>query len=137
MNFWEVMITERIYHHFNLWEDYHNGMYCEDSKNRKHRVKAAADILGECSICKIAMQLVIDKWIYACEHNLSNPEINRRAWLGQAACSIYANVHEDETREAWGTLTNEQRQMANEIATKIIKKWLIDNDKNGQMSIFD
>jgi hypothetical protein len=69
------------------------------------------------------MEKVIAEWEIATEYNLSNAEINRKAWLGQAACCCYAGVHEDETREAWGLMTDAQRSEANRIAACIIKRW--------------
>jgi hypothetical protein len=128
----------RIWHHFDLWEDYHHGMYDEDREGRQERVLRAAEILGDPILCERAMRQVVTEWRFACEFNLSNAEINRRAWLGQAACSCYGGVHEDETREAWGLLSNEQRVQANNIATKIIKQWLTENDPavNRQISMF-
>ena len=131
------MIT-RIWHHYNLWEDYHHGMYDEDREGRQERVLRAAGILGDPDTCKKAMLKVIDEWPFATEFNLSNEEINRRAWLGQAACSCYGNVHEDETREAWGLLSNEQRVRANKIASAIIKAWVREHDEEArrQLTLF-
>lgn len=115
---------ERIFHHFNKWEDFHAGMYDENKEGRKERVKQAASILGTPSICRKAMEKVVSEWPIATEYNLSNAEINRKAWLGQAACSCYAGIHEDETREAWGIMTEAQRTEANRIAASIIKEWV-------------
>ena len=130
---------KRIYHHSNKWEDYHHGMYNEDKAARKERVQLAASILGNPAICEKAMRMVVDGWPIATEFNLSNASINRRAWLGQACCSIYAGVHEDETREAWGLLTVAQRTTANAIATAGIKEWLRkhENEHGMQISMFD
>ena len=131
---------KRIFHHFKYWEDFLHGMYNEDRNGRPARVQKAVSVLGVPETCEQAMQRVVEEWPIATEYNLSNAEINRRAWLGQAACSIWADVHEDETREAWGILTAEQRQMANAIATRIIKAWLRENDteaQTGQTSLFD
>ena len=137
MNYLKVMIT-RIWHHYELWEDYHNGMYSEDKEGRPERVRRAAEILGDPTLCNIAMRKVIAEWPIATEFNLSNAEINRRAWLGQAACSCYGGVHEDETREGWGLMTNDQRIRANLIATGIIKEWIREHDEeaNLQLSLF-
>ena len=115
---------ERIFHHYQKWEDFHAGMYNESKDGRAERVAAAAKILGTPSLCRKAMEKVIAEWKIAPEYNLSNAGINRKAWLGQAACSCYAGIHEDETREAWGIMTPEQRTEANRIAAEIIKKWL-------------
>ena len=130
---------ERIFHHYSLWEDYHAGMYNESKDNREERVKEAAKILGTPEICRAAMEKVISEWEKATEYNLSNAEINRKAWLGQAACSCYAGIHEDETREAWGIMTEAQRIEANRIAAAIIKKWLDkrDAETNPQISMFN
>ena len=115
---------ERIFHHYSKWEDFHAGMSDESKDGRPERVAEAAKILGTPNICRKAMEKVIAEWKIATEYNLSNAGINRKAWLGQAACSCYAGIHEDETREAWGVMTPEQRTEANRIAAEIIKKWL-------------
>lgn len=115
---------KRIYHNFSKWEDYHHGMYAEDSTGREIRVRLAVTILSNPGMCRRAMNMAVEHWRFAAEYNLSNENVNRRAWLGQAACSLYAGVHEDETREAWGLMKPEQRAKANEIATEIIKEWL-------------
>lgn len=130
---------ERIFHHYNLWEDYHARMYDENKDGRKERVLKAAYILGTPDICREAMEKVVAEWTIATEYNLSNAEINRKAWLGQAACSCYGGVHEDETREAWGIMTEAQRVEANRIAATIIKKWLHKREieETPQMMLFD
>lgn len=128
---------ERIFHHFSKWEDYHAGMYDESKDGREERVAEAARILGTPKICREAMEKVVSEWRIATEYNLSNAGINRKAWLGQAACSCYAGIHEDETREAWGIMTTAQRTEANRIAAEIIKKWLADNEPTDQISMFN
>lgn len=130
---------ERIFHHYDKWEDYHAGMYDEDKTDRQKRVFRAARILGSPILCRRAMEKVIAEWKIATEYNLSNAEINRKAWLGQAACCCFAGIHEDETREAWGLLSDRERVQANMIASDIIKRWLQEheheNDK--QMTFFN
>ena len=130
---------ERIFHHYNKWEDFHAGMYDECRDGRKERVLQAAAILGTPDICREAMEKVIAEWKFATEYNLSNAEINRKAWLGQAACCCYAGIHEDETREAWGIMTESQRIEANSIAASIIKRWLneMDQDAMPQLTLFN
>lgn len=130
---------QRIFHHYSLWEDYHAGMYDESKDGRAERVQKAAEILGTPDICRKAMEKVVAEWSYATEYNFSNAEINRKAWLGQAACSCYAGIHEDETREAWGIMTEAQRIEANRIAAEIIKRWLNERERaeNPQISMFD
>lgn len=130
---------QRIFHHYSLWEDFHAGMYDENKDGRKERVQKAAYILGTPDICREAMEKVVAEWVIATEYNLSNAEINRKAWLGQAACSCYAGIHEDETREAWGIMTEPQRVEANRIAAQIIRKWLSEweREDNPQIDLFN
>ena len=130
---------DRIFHHYNKWEDYHAGMYDESKDGRKERVLRAAAILGTPDVCRTAMEMVVASWNISTEYNLSNAEINRKAWLGQAACSCYAGVHEDETREAWGLMTEAQRIEANRIAADIIKSWLREREKeeSQQLTLFN
>lgn len=63
---------ERIFHHYNLWEDYHAGMYDESKERRAERVKMAAHILGTPKICREAMEMVVNQWQKSTEYNLSN-----------------------------------------------------------------
>lgn len=119
---------QRIFYHYELWEDYKNGMYAECKEGRSERVKQAASILGTARTCRKAMEKVVSEWTIATEYNLSNAGINRKAWLGQAACACYAGIHEDETREAWGLMTDAQRDKANEIAQQIITAWVKERD---------
>jgi len=115
---------ERIFSHYTEWEDYQNGMYNEDKENRSERIKDVAKVLGDPVVCREQMMAVVEKWKKATEYNLSNSSMNRIAWLGQSACCIYSGVHEDETREGWWKLTEEQRMEANNIAREIITKWV-------------
>ncbi|MGN0180419.1 MAG: hypothetical protein ACI4DY_13430 [Monoglobaceae bacterium] len=114
-------------------------MYDENKEGRNERVLQAAAILGTPETCRAAMQKVVEEWPIATQYNLSNAGINRKAWLGQACCSIWAGIHEDEVREAWGTLSDNQRTEANHIAYQIIKKWLdtYELQHSNQISFFE
>lgn len=111
------------YYHYTKWEDYQHGMYEEDKDGREERVQTAIGILTDPEVCLLAMRRVIAEWKIACEQNLTSPIINHQAFLGQSACSIYADVHEDETREAWGRMTTGQRYEANRIADRVFREW--------------
>lgn len=125
-----------IYHHYTKWEDFRNGMYNEEREGRKERVQKAIDILSSPDLCRKAMKMVTSQWKYACEQNLSNDIYGHRAFLGQSACCIYAGVHEDETRQAWGMLTDNQRKKANSIADMVFREWRSAHDQNPQMTLF-
>lgn len=126
-----------IYHHYTKWEDFQNGMYNEEKDGRKERIQKAIQILSTGKLCCKAMRMVTSNWKYACEQNLSNNIYGHRAFLGQAACNIYAGVHEDETRQAWGMLTDDQRKQANGIADMIYREWMDAHESNAQMTLFE
>ncbi len=70
-----------------------------------------------------SMRKVIYKWFFSCETFLSDKHINRKAWLGHAACSLEHNLPENIVRMAWKKLTDDQRNLANKEAEKYIKEW--------------
>lgn len=129
------------YYHYSLWEDFKNGMYDEDKEGRKERIEIAIKCLTDHDICYQQMTRVVNEWKYATEQNLTNPSMNHRAFLGQSACSIYGNVHEDETREAWGYMTQQQRYDANKIADRVFLEWQQKYERESedcyQLSLFD
>lgn len=83
----------------------------------------AIDFTGDYILYGNFMRLVVEKWPLACEHNLSAKTINRRAWVGHAACCFAIGVPEDITRDAWGKLSNRQRRLANMEADTAIEAW--------------
>ena len=128
------------YYHYEKWEDFQNGMYNEDKENRQERVELAVKLLQNTKLLYEQMKRVIEERKIATEQNLTNNSINHQAFLGQTACAIWKGIHEDETREAWGMLTNYQRYEANKVADRVYNEWLIDyqkNDNNYQLSIFE
>ena len=69
------------------------------------------------------MHKVVECWTYACEHNLTDLSINRKAWIGHAACCMAIKCPEEVTRMAWHFLTHEQQFKANNKAREVIKRW--------------
>jgi hypothetical protein len=106
-----------------MWEDFKNGMYDEIKDGRQERVKEAAALLSDTDMLYEQMTRVTHEWKYATEQNLTNASINHQAFLGQTACNIWRGIKEDETREAWGILTCEQRYKANRVADRVYKEW--------------
>lgn len=127
-----------VYHHYEKWEDYQNGMYNEVKEGRKERVLKAKELLCDTDKLYIYMKRVSQEWKHACEQTFTQ-NYNHQAFLGQCACNIYADIKEDETREAWGLLANEQRYKANSVADRVFEEWKrkYEEDKpNFQTSLF-
>ena len=129
------------YYHYTMWEDFQNGMYDEIKDGRQDRVKKAVQILSNLDLLYQQMTRVTKEWKYATEQNFTNNSINHQAFLGQTACNIYAGIKEDETREAWGRLTNDQRYKANKVADRVYMEWRKRYEKENsqfyQISLFD
>lgn len=114
----------RIHHPYHEWEDYKNGMWNKElPDNEKKLLKEAIAFTGDKDLYGSWMLRVIKEWPVSCEHNLTNTSINRRAWVGHAACSLAFKCPEYITREAWGFLTDVQREEANKQADYAIMKW--------------
>jgi hypothetical protein len=100
-------------------------------------LKLAIEFTGNHVQYAKAMYEVIKTWKYSCEHFLTNKTINRKAWLGHAACSFKHNLPEYIVREAWGKLTDEQRILANLQAEKtIIHYEQIKTKPNNQLQLW-
>ncbi len=69
------------------------------------------------------MQRVIKEWPISCENALTDYTLNRKAWVGHAACALALGCPEDITRQAWKELTYEQQLLANKEADGAIKAW--------------
>jgi hypothetical protein len=69
------------------------------------------------------MMQIIGRWRISCEHNLTDIGINRRAWIGHAACCLAINCPEDITRSAWKHLSEDQQSKANQKADFAIVSW--------------
>ena len=119
---------KRVYHHYTKWEDFQSGMYDEVKEGREERVQKAVKLLTSDILCYWYMRRVTLEWKHACEQTFTNRH-NHRSFLGQCACALYAGVHEDETRKAWGLLTEQQRYRANEIADIVYEKWRAEYEK--------
>lgn len=114
----------RIFHHYELWEDYKNGMWDIVSSNvKKQSLQKAIDFTGNHKLYGSFMLKVLETWPIACEHNLSDTNQNRQAWIGHAACSLAINITEDVTREAWSHLTPTQQDLSNNEADIAISQW--------------
>lgn len=115
---------ERKYYPYTQWEDYKAGMWRDVSKdNEEWYFQKALKFTGNAEMYGKWMLKVIEKWSIACEQNLMNVEINRQAWIGQAACCLALKCPEHITRKAWNCLSKEQQDKANKKADFAIQRW--------------
>jgi hypothetical protein len=113
---------KRVYHPVDKWEELQTGMwdFCDDPATM---LQAAIDFTSDWQTYGDYMDLVVQEWPVSCENALTDYSLNRKAWLGHAACAMAINCPENITRKAWGYLTDEQRKMANRRAAIAIGVW--------------
>jgi len=126
----------RKYHSWELWEDYKAGFYDNVSGERKNTmIKKVVEMFSSKVLTELYMTRVIEEWFYSCEQNLTNPSMNRVAYLGQAACCLYAGCTSSITMEAWHLVSKENRDIADNIAMNVINKWELNNKKTKQLCL--
>ena len=126
---------KRIYHRWDAWECYPAGFY--DTKPRERtltegRCRAIyADFLRNIPAFEEALAGVLRDWPNSCEHYLSNENMNRIAWLGQASL-CYATGIPARFRGGFNQLTTEEQSAANLAALRALNAWL---EKRGEPTL--
>jgi len=126
------------YHNYKLWEEYRDGMWRKVTKSEEIvYLKKAVDFTGNHILYGYWMMRVIAEWPISAEQNLTNPDINHKAWIGQAACCLAFNCPEYIVRMAWHQLSIKQQRLANEQARLAYRHWVENYSRNFQLSIFE
>lgn len=126
---------KQIYHRYDLWEDHKHGFYNNCSgETKKEYSKKIIEMFSNPELTEKYMMRVINEWKYSLEHNLTNPSINKIAYIGQCACCLYCGAPSTVTMETWRKVDVNNRNKADEIAEKCIKKWKSQN-KNIQLCL--
>jgi hypothetical protein len=117
-------MRERIYHHYDKLEEYHNGMWrIVRGDERKGFIVASANLMRNSSQFKAAMLRSLEEWPNSCEHNLTADNVNRIAYLGHAGCCIGVGSPEEATRAGWHTLNKAEQDEANRVAAEVLEMW--------------
>lgn len=117
---------KRVYHTWEKWECYPAGFYeprhatktDEDCRNEY------AEFLRDDEAFRGALAGVLRDWPNSCEHYLSNENMNRIAWLGQASM-CYARGVPSQFRGGFNRLTDAEQRRANATALEYLNIWLI------------
>lgn len=117
---------KRIYHTWDKWECYPAGFY-NDKPPAGVAVADArrlyAEFLRDSPRFKAALMRVISEWKNSCEHYLTNENMNRIAWLGQAAACIDMGMP-SAFRSGFHLLSPEEQTIANQCALEALNRWL-------------
>lgn len=119
-------MIQRIYHRWENWECYRAGFFNEhppkgmtfDECQQRY-----ADFLRDLATFKKAAYRIVDEWSNSCEHNLTNPNMNRIAWMGQAAMCIHTGIS-SKFRGGFHLLTPEEQRAADQTALDVINYWM-------------
>ncbi len=122
------MSIERIYHTWEKWECYPAGFFSNRhlTKTDEECREEYADFLRDTPAFEAALEAVVTEWRNSCEHYLTNENMNRIAWLGQASM-CYARGVPSIYRGGFNRLTKAEQRTANETALKYLNKWLKQN----------
>lgn len=116
------MRLHRVYHPVGHWEECRYNMW-GTVDDRAKCLEKAVKFTGDNERYGRYMLRVTREWPVSCENALTDYQLNRKAWIGHAACALYAKIPEDITREAWRHLSDEQQLLANNQARRAIRSW--------------
>jgi ParB-like chromosome segregation protein Spo0J len=102
----------RILHTWDKWECYKNGFY-EEHPPVGYTIESAEmfykNFLSNLELFEENLIKVTTEWKFSCEHYLTNENMNRVAWLGQASACIY-NHMPARFRGGYNLLSEEQKK---------------------------
>jgi len=114
----------RILHTWDKWECYKHGFYSEHpptGMNNEDCEMSYAKFLRDLTLFEKYLKKVIKEWKHSCEHYLTNENMNRIAWLGQASICLYNGIP-SRFRGGYNLLTEEQQIQADKLALKYLNK---------------
>jgi hypothetical protein len=120
----------RIYHPYWDWECYKAGFYntTVDMSDEEAKVLYKT-FLGNLPVFGAGMTKVMKEWPISCEHFLTNPSINRIAWLGQASMCITTGVP-SRFKGGFKLLSSADQEAANNLAQEYLTRWENENCKS-------
>jgi hypothetical protein len=127
-----LSMTIRIYHSWDKWECFKNGLYDNQPKfiaTENECLTMYAEFLEDDQRFWNGMCNVASNWINSCEHFLTNESMNRIAWLGQSAMCIETGVP-NKYRSGFYLLSTDSQLKANNNAKKFLDRWISEQEKN-------
>ena len=113
---------DRIWHPYQYWEEVKFNMWGK-VEDRAEFLNRAIVFTGDHVMYGKYMMRVVKEWTISCENALTDYYMNRKAWIGHAACALALKCPEDITRQAWKHLSYEQQYLANKEASRAISSW--------------
>lgn len=120
---------KRIFHTWEKWECFKAGFYEEQPPSGFTAEEAEIfykNFLADIPLFENNLKKVITTWKFSCEHYLTNENMNRIAWLGQASVCIYKGIP-SRFRGGYNLLSDKQKLDADMMAFKYLNIWLETN----------
>ena len=119
----------RIYFPWWKWECYKSGFFDTVPPNGYDDLTAKVaykEFLSDIPLFEYAMSCVAKEWYHSSLQNLTNPSMNRIAWLGQSAMCISSGIPAI-FRSGFTLLTHDQQSTANKAAENFLENWIEEN----------
>lgn len=116
---------KRVFHTWDKWECYRAGFY-ETGLSGVSKEEAEgkyADFLRDSDKFRAAIRQVFKEWPNSTEHYLTNENMNRVAWIGQASACISEGLPSCY-RGGYFKLSPEERLQADNVALGELNHWL-------------
>lgn len=118
---------------WEAWEDYAAGFYNPGVPTAMHVADSKALLCDPDRFFDAAAEM-LHHWENSAVHNIQYLWTGRNAWIGQATCLYTHGAPPTATREAWGAMTEPQRDTANAVATKARHEW--EGRQDGRETLF-
>ena len=118
-----VWKENRAFAHHGYWECFREGFYTKTCDHSREIILLSQLLLQSPERFAERCAETIRTWPISAAVHLSNGSINRRAWLGQSACYVAHGACPECTKAAWRSMTEDQQNEANRIATEAMEKW--------------
>lgn len=115
----------RVFHTYDKWECYKHNFYgsSKEGMSKEECLYKYAELLRDTDGFAKALEYIINTWKYSCEHYLTNPSMNRIAWLGQAYLAYKENIPSCMS-SGFSLLTPQEQDSANNVALNYLNKYL-------------
>lgn len=117
---------DRIWHPWWDWECFKARFYetsPPQGMSREEAKRAYAEFLRDIPRFEAALKRVLREWPNSCEQFLSNANINRIAWLGQASMCIETGVP-SHFKSGFQFLSEDEKRAANAKAREFLNLWI-------------
>jgi hypothetical protein len=113
---------KQVWHPVQHWEEIAYNMWGK-VEDRAGYLERAIQFTGDHKLYGSYMRRICAEWPISTENAFTDPHLNHKAWVGHAACALAMGCPEDIVRQAWSHLTDEQKLLANQEASRAISDW--------------